>query len=484
MANEHEPPAQRPSVTAQANAASAPRPAVVDVPDGSRWITTPAADVFTDSLIHHPQTGDAVRVIAVRDTTTPHRTPLRQFTLAPHGSYPELVEFTVAADTVLTRLDRPYSQPAAGPANRTRPGAAATAGASRTASATQQNDRAQRLEAFHATLTEQVLSLTSSAAWTNWLRTAARFHHYSFGNTIAIWKQRPDATRVAGYRTWQSLGRQVRKGEHGIQILAPLTRRGERPDPDNTNTDPQRSDTTPPTTQAGNRPDGDPAARQIVGVRIAYVFDYAQTDGEPLPDPQATAPSLLRGQAPEHLWDGLARQVAEAGFQLTNQAPPNDANGRTEWITRRVLIRPQLDPAQRVKTLAHELGHIMLHQPQAATEPATVAACRGQREVEAESVAFLITSAHGIDSAQYTFPYVAGWATQGNDDVEATLRQSAARALTTAHRILERLDRDTPTPPIAAEDQIPAIAQPSPRRDQHPRIVTAPPRPPEPGVSR
>ena len=183
--------------------------------------------------------------------------------------------------------------------------------------------------------------MTSSAAWTNWLRTAARFHHYSFGNTIAIWMQRPDATRVAGYRTWQSLGRQVRKGEHGIQILAPLTRRGEQPDPDSTNTDPQRTDTTQATTQAGDGPAGDPSARQIVGVRIAYVFDYAQTDGEPLPDLRAIAPSLLRGQAPEHLWDGLARQVAEAGFHLTTEAPPQ----RRERA-HRVDHPPGADPAR------------------------------------------------------------------------------------------------------------------------------------------
>ncbi len=99
-------------------------------------------------------------------------------------------------------------------------------------------ERRDRLEAFHATLSDQVLTLTSSSAWTDWLRTAARFHHYSFRNTVAIWMQRPDATQVAGYRTWQSLGRQVRKGEHGIQILAPVTRRknerdaeGNQPDP-------------------------------------------------------------------------------------------------------------------------------------------------------------------------------------------------------------------------------------------------------------
>src|SRR5450759_2975392 len=95
-----------------------------------------------------------------------------------------------------------------------------------------EDGRRERLEAFHATLSAQVLSLTTSQAWTAWLGTAARFHHYSTLNTVAIWAQRSDATQVAGYRVWQSMGRQVRKGEQGIQILAPVTRRPDQDGPD------------------------------------------------------------------------------------------------------------------------------------------------------------------------------------------------------------------------------------------------------------
>ena len=97
--------------------------------------------------------------------------------------------------------------------------------APRGAAARDEAAQRERLEAFHQQLTDQVLALADGPSWKAWLATAAKFHHYSFNNTVAIFLQRPDATQVAGYRTWQSLGRQVRKGEQGIQILAPVTRR-------------------------------------------------------------------------------------------------------------------------------------------------------------------------------------------------------------------------------------------------------------------
>jgi len=320
-----------------------------------------------------------------------------------------------------------------------------------------EDTRQERLEQFHTTLSDQVLTLTSSTAWTNWLRTAARFHHYSLNNTLAIWAQRPDATHVAGYRTWQSLGRQVRKGEQGIQILAPVTRRVDQQDTD-ASTPAGTGSRRPSKPAEGPGPPGEGSApRQVVGVRIAHVFDYVQTEGRPLADFEVIRPTLLTGQAPDRLWDGLALQVAEAGYQLADEALSNGANGRTNFTDRTVLLRPELDPAQRVKTLAHELGHVELHEPQDVIAAASTLACRGRQEVEAESVAFLVASAHGMDTASYSFPYVAGWAQQDGNSVEATLRETAGRALTTAHRILDRLDRDNPAALPITEDTAPAI---------------------------
>jgi len=319
-------------------------------------------------------------------------------------------------------------------------------------------DRRERLEQFHARLSEQVLSLTSSTAWTDWLRTAARFHSYSFRNTVAIWSQRPEASQVAGYRVWQAMGRQVRKGERGIEILAPVTRRVEDDDAEagagaGTGGRVHRSSAA-----AVKEPGMLPPPRKVVGYRIAHVFDILQTDpipgSPPLPGAGAARPTLLTGQAPQNLWDGLARQVDEAGFRLALETPPGAANGLTSWAERRVLVRPDLEDAQRVKTLAHELGHTALHEPDDVLD-LTALACRGQKEVEAESVAFLVTSANGMDASAYSFAYVAGWAQQAGGDIEATLADTATRVLGAAHRILDRLDRDNPAPLPVAEDAVP-----------------------------
>jgi len=317
--------------------------------------------------------------------------------------------------------------------------------------------RRERLEQFHSRLSEQVLSLTSSTAWTDWLQTAARFHSYSFRNTIAIWSQRPEATQVAGYRVWQSMGRQVRKGERGIEILAPVTRRVE-------DDDAEAGARARPGGGVG-RPRGaakepgtlPPPPRKVVGYRIAHVFDISQTDGEPIASLEAVTPALLTGEAPVQLWDGLARQVREAGYDLVVQPLSGGANGLTHFTDRVVTVIPTLQPAQRVKTLTHELAHLTLHEPgHAAAQPnSSLVVCRGQIEVEAESVAFLVTSAHGMDSSAYSFAYVAGWAQQAGGDIEATLADTATRVLGAAHRILDRLDRDNPAPPPVAEDAVP-----------------------------
>lgn len=138
---------------------------------------------------------------------------------------------------------------------------------------------------------------------------ASRFHSYSWNNTLLIHLQRPQATRVAGYRVWRQLGRQVDKGEHGIQILAPVVRQrsAEEASSDAAAPDGRSSGGA----EAGSE---DPERRRVVGFRVAHVFDLSQTSGDPLPEPER--PRLLVGQAPEGLWDELAAQVGARGFTL------------------------------------------------------------------------------------------------------------------------------------------------------------------------
>jgi len=318
-----------------------------------------------------------------------------------------------------------------------------------TRSPVDEDARRERLEQFHTRLSESVLSMTSGTAWADWLTTAARFHHYSFRNTVAIWAQRPEATQVAGYRVWQDMGRQVRKGERGIEILAPVTRRADD------------SDAAPRLPGGAGSIPGlpTPPARTVVGYRIAHVFDISQTDlMAGTADVFAVVqPALLTGQAPDHLWDGLARQVDEAGYRLVVEPLTGGANGRTHFVDRVVTVTPDLEPAHRAKTLSHEMAHITLHQPEtvAAGTDSPVPACRGRIEVEAESVAYLIAAAHDLDASAFSFAYVAGWAQRAGGDVEQVLAETATRVLGAAHRILDRLDRDNPAPLPVPEDAVP-----------------------------
>jgi len=262
------------------------------------------------------------------------------------------------------------------------------------------------------------------------LAVAARFHDYSPSNILLIGAQRPDATRVAGIRTWNSLGRRVNKGEHGIAILAPCIYRaapGEK-----TATGQPRMSPTPtarPDPGATAAADDEPT-RQLRGFKVVHVFDVTQTGGEPLPDGE---PQLLHGDAPERLWDHLAGLVAADGFRI-ERGPCHGANGYTDYTHRVVRVLEDVDPAQAAKTLAHELGHIRADHEHRFTDYATSSSCRGQAEVEAESIAYLTAARAGLDASAYSVPYLAGWSGGDVDLLRVSMTQviSVARAISPA----------------------------------------------------
>lgn len=264
------------------------------------------------------------------------------------------------------------------------------------------------LAAVHGQLTAAVDALVDGPAWRRMLQVAARFHRYSANNVLLIALQRPEATRVAGYQTWRQLGRQVRKGETGIAILAPIAARRTA-----------SAEDAPPDEAKPYR-----SQRELRGFRVTHVFDVSQTDGPPLPE---VRPQLLDGAAPLGVWATLLDQVEAAGYAL-GYADIAPANGRTNHQDRTVVLRPDLTGAQSVKTLAHELAHVLLHQPAELPDAFT----RARAEVEAESVAFVVCAAHGLATGEYTVPYVATWA--GGD--RELIRDTGARVLSCARQIL------------------------------------------------
>ena len=275
--------------------------------------------------------------------------------------------------------------------------------------------REAKLEALQQQLSESVAALVTGEDWKRALTFAAQFRGRSFGNSMLIAAQhfaaykegrvpKPTPTYVAGFHQWLSLGRSVAKGQHGYGILAPVTGRFASFTPDDPNSWRRLARNEKPMS-------GEYARTRMIGVKPTYVWDISQTDGEPIPEPPA--PTLLQGKAPEGLWDGLADQITAHGFELrlvSNAKSIGGANGLTDYMTREVSVRMDMDDAAQVKTLAHELGHVMLHGPDHPDATADAALHRGIAEVEAESVALMVGAAHGLATDEYTIPYVASWA--------------------------------------------------------------------------
>lgn len=289
--------------------------------------------------------------------------------------------------------------------------------------------RQATLDKLHAQLSDGVLALNDPQAWQAWLTFASRFHKYSFGNSLLIMAQDPQATHVAGYQAFKAMGRQVRRGETGIKVLAPITRR-----------EPALDDSGRPQCDDHGRP---LYRAHVVATKPVTVFDIRQTDGPPLPDPGIGQPTLLTGQAPVGLWDRLQGLLEERGFEVRRGPCHDGANGFTDFTRRLVMVRDDVDDAQSVKTLIHEGAHSILHADRSGLD------CRGILEVEAESVAYMVTSAHGLDSSQYTFNYVAGWALSAvteDRDLADILRSTGQRVIGAADLILQATQ---PAPSVA-----------------------------------
>lgn len=253
-------------------------------------------------------------------------------------------------------------------------------------------------------LAEGVLTLTNSERWLDWLKFQAQFHNYSFGNVMLILMQAPDATRVAGFHAWKKLGRSVRKGGRGLWILAPMVSKVDNDD-------------------------GTKSSR-CFGFKAVRVFDVSQTDGEELPE----APIVkLTGDDTNGAFADLKGFANLLGFTVTlTDELPGDANGMCRHLTKEIFVKASNAPIQRVKTLAHELGHSLLHDP---AHGQTMD--RGHMELEAESVAYVVCEHLGIESDEYSFGYVAHWSEGKN--AGDLIKTSGQRIQKAAEQIIEGL---------------------------------------------
>lgn len=277
-----------------------------------------------------------------------------------------------------------------------------------------------RLAGVVATLERGIEAVLADEGFAAYLRMLSRFHAYSYANTILIMSQRPDATRVNSYNRWQDLGRQVRTGEQGIKIFYPRTQTVEDPDT------------------------GEPGIA-VVGFGVGAVFDITQTDGEPLPEPPTVADLADSDERSRQLNLRLSRWLIDEGLRLESKVFPGSARGfyLPHGTPKAIVIRkdawedvdgehPAGDPLRvgKTKTLVHEAAHYVADRaPMLA---------RGDVETVAESAAFVVMDRFGLDTAGYSFPYVAGWAR--NRDV---LKRNLGEIQRVSHDLIAAIEGDT-----------------------------------------
>ena len=256
----------------------------------------------------------------------------------------------------------------------------------------------ERLQELTDRLENGIKELYTSGRYAEYLAAMSKFHHYSFGNVVLILLQCPTATKVAGYNRWKKdFGRQVKKGEHGISILCPC--------PQTRWMQKQKTDSESGLSifsEDGN-PVMEPVRITIPRFKIGTVFDISQTEGRELPSIVA---SELTGEVEsfQTLYDCLAEL---SPVPITEDEVPGAAKGFFSSEEQRIVLRRGMPQLQIIKTLVHEIAHAMLHDK--TKIPVEEQKVRSQKEVEAESVAYVVCQYIDLDTSDYSFGYVAGW---------------------------------------------------------------------------
>lgn len=250
-------------------------------------------------------------------------------------------------------------------------------------------------------LAKAVDAVRASETFKAYLDVQARFHRYSWHNSPLILSQRPDATRVAGYRTWQSLGRQVRKGEHGITIFAPC-----------------------PFKREVERDNGETDEREGIYFRAVHVFDVGQTDGKDLPDIDVPTVDV----AADRLLADLQHVANKRGIAVSFQSIESGAFGVSKGGS--IEVDHRHATGQQAKTLAHELAHEALHK---TDRPAGLT--RNVAELEAESVAYVVCRHFHLETEVRSSRYIALW-----DGDSQALRASLERISKTARNLIDDVE--------------------------------------------
>ena len=288
-------------------------------------------------------------------------------------------------------------------------------------------DRKDRIKAITDKLEAGIAALFQSETYKAYLSTMAKFHNYSLNNTLLIAMQKPDATLVAGYQAWQKQHqRQVKKGEKGIQIIAPSPYKAKK---EREVLDPG---TGRPKLDAQGKPVTEIVEVEYPAFRVATVFDVSQTEGKELP---SLGVDELAGKV-----DGYSQLLTALketcpvtiGFEKIGSG----AKGYYHTTEHRIALQEGMSEMQTVKTLIHEMAHQRLHSHE-KEKPREERLSARSKEVEAESVAYTICQHFGIDTSDYSFGYIAGWSS-GKETAE--LKESLGKIRETASEMITEIE--------------------------------------------
>lgn len=320
--------------------------------------------------------------------------------------------------------------------------------------------REEKADELHAKLEAAVASLDSEARWESFIRTVSAFNaKYSMNNQMLIWMEATqrgfEPTLVKSFGAWRDAGHLPRKGEKGLPIWAPCKRRLSAEECD------QREAKENKRIPRGA--DGKSRDQFMVGFRVTYVWDVSQVNDPEtveIPEPvqyvtrvrvNGPQPELLQG---EDLTGKLAEVIAYIEsrglvFSYVPRGVLKGANGRTDG--RKVEVRDDVSDAQKVKTSVHELAHNLLGH---VADDYDYVAHRGRAETEAESVAYIVLGALGLDSGKYSAPYVKSWS-EGKPEL---IKETAERVISVSKQILGVLNAPQKAEEPAEAQELASVA--------------------------
>lgn len=246
--------------------------------------------------------------------------------------------------------------------------------------------------------------IRNSEDYKRWLNFYDGFHQYSFNNTMLIYMQNPSASLCAGFNTWKNKKRYVKAGEKGLKILAPITETVLREVP-------VLDDDGKPILDENGKEQTKKVKEKVFANKfyVTSTFDVSQTEGEPIPELSysGTSEKVENYGALKKVLEEIAPFPVEYTDELQE-----GCDGRCSYTAEQIYVRNDMEEAKTVEVLIHEIGHAYMHDKtrfEEAKEHLKVISDRDSREIQAESLSYIVTHKLGLDTSGFSFPYIAAW---------------------------------------------------------------------------